>query len=211
MDRSMFFIDGFNLYHALDSEPRFHKYKWLNLKALALKFSRQPYEELKSVRYFTAYATWKPAATVSRHKAYIKALQSVGVDIVLGRFQEKQRKCTALGGCGLKFTMHEEKLTDVNIAVSIVEACATNQCDILYLISGDNDLVPALETAKRLSPNVKITLVLPINAKAKTLTNICHKNNYTIAKIGEQYLIDSQFPDIVTVGNNIYTRPSKWL
>jgi uncharacterized LabA/DUF88 family protein len=208
--RSMFFVDGFNLYHALDNETRYNKYKWLNLRALALQFSKPPYENLQHVKYFSAYATWKPSSTTSRHRAYIKALQSVNVEVILGRFQEKTRSCRAPGGCGLKFPVHEEKLTDVNIAISIVEACITNQCDILYLVSGDNDLVPALEAAKRICPAVEITVVLPINAKAKTLTNICHKNGYTVAKISEPYLAVSQFPDQINFGGKKYTKPPAW-
>jgi uncharacterized LabA/DUF88 family protein len=157
--RSMFFVDGFNLYHALDGNSSFHKYKWLDLQKLALHFSQPPYEHLQGVKYFTAYASWRSAMTVSRHKAYVKALRNAGVQVVFGRFQEKQRTCRAKGGCGLSFPVHEEKLTDVNIAVSIVEACVTGKCDILYLVSGDNDLVPALETAKRLCSSVEITVV----------------------------------------------------
>jgi hypothetical protein len=30
----MFFIDGFNLYHSMDNDPSFRKYKWLNLHTL---------------------------------------------------------------------------------------------------------------------------------------------------------------------------------
>jgi hypothetical protein len=134
----------------------------------------------------------------------------VNVEVTFGRFQEKTRICNAPGGCGLKFLVHEEKLTDVNIAVSIVEACVMKQCDILYLVSGDNDLVPALEAAKRFCPAVEITVVLPINAKAKTLTQICHQNGYNIAKINELYLAASQFPSQVEINGKIYTKPPNW-
>jgi uncharacterized LabA/DUF88 family protein len=206
----MFFVDGFNLYHALDRDQELHKYKWLDLQKLALCFSKPPYENLQGVKYFTAYASWRSANAISRHKAYVNALRSVGVQIVFGRFQGKQRICKAPGGCGLSFAVHEEKLTDVNIAVSIVEACVTGKCDILYLISGDNDLVPSLETAKRLCPSVEITVVLPIHAKANTLTKICHQNGYTVAKISEPYLAASQFPDQITIEGKLYTRPSTW-
>jgi len=76
----MFFVDGFSLCHILGNNPKFNKYKWLNMHELALQFSKPPYEGLQKVRYFTACATWKPADTVSHHRAYAKALQSVGVD-----------------------------------------------------------------------------------------------------------------------------------
>lgn len=205
----MFFIDGYNLYHSLDANPRFHKYKWLDLKKLALLFSHLPYEDLKAVRYFTAYANWKQASA-SRHRIYTRVLHNTGVDIVFGRFQDKERTCRAVSGCGKKFVVHEEKLTDVNIAVSIVEACVTDQCDILYLISGDNDLVPALEAARRLCTGIDITVVLPIDAKAKTLTQICHKNNYTVAKISEEFLAAAQFPDRIRIGDRAYHKPAGW-
>ena len=55
MKRSMFFVDGFNMYHALDEDPAFHKYKWLDLDALARCISIPPYEDIQNVRYFTAY------------------------------------------------------------------------------------------------------------------------------------------------------------
>jgi hypothetical protein len=38
MKRIIFLIDGFNVYHALDSEPKYHKYKWLDYSALAKCF-----------------------------------------------------------------------------------------------------------------------------------------------------------------------------
>lgn len=207
----MFFVDGFNLYHALDSNPRLHRFKWLDLRTLALCFSKPPYEDLQGVKYFTAYASWRSKFTVSRHKAYVKALQSVGVSVTFGRFQEKLRTCRAPSGCGRQFPVHEEKLTDVNIAVAIVEACATKQCDILYLVSGDNDLVPALGAAKRLCPSIEITVVLPINAKAKALTQICHKNGYTITTMNVPYLEASQFPNTLVIEGKNYTRPSTWI
>lgn len=164
--RSAFFIDGYNLYHSLDSAPRFRRYKWLDLRKLALGFSVPPYEELRAVRYFTAFADWRPASS-ARHRMYVSALETVGVETILGRFQEKQLTCRAPNGCGKTFLAHEEKMTDVNIAVSIVESCVADRFDVIYLVSGDNDLVPALEAVRRLSSKTKITVVLPIGARAK--------------------------------------------
>lgn len=203
----MFFIDGFNVYHSL--ARKYRQYLWLDFMKLANLFSIPPYESVKSVKYFTAFADWKPESA-NRHREYVDLLARTGVEVKLGRFQQKDRKCCADGGCGKKFIIHEEKLTDVNIAVSIVEACFTNQCDILYLISGDNDLIPALETAKRLCSEIKITVVLPINAKAKHITQICGTNGYQISKIGETFLRKSQFPDQVDMDGKVFVRPARW-
>ena len=35
MARVIAYIDGFNVYHALDRNPANHRYKWLDYKALA--------------------------------------------------------------------------------------------------------------------------------------------------------------------------------
>ena len=35
MPRIAFFIDGFNVYHALDERKKYWKYKWLNYAKLA--------------------------------------------------------------------------------------------------------------------------------------------------------------------------------
>jgi len=206
--RSMFFIDGFNVYHSLARNYR--KYLWLDFMELAHKFSFPPYENVKSVRYFTAFADWRPGSA-ARHRKYVELLEKTGVEVILGRFQEKKRKCCAANGCGQLFTIHEEKLTDVNIAVSIVEACVTNQCDILYLISGDNDLVPALETAQRLCSKIEITVILPINARANQIKQICRRNGYKVSKISERFLSNSQFPDSIQVEGTEYSRPQNWL
>jgi hypothetical protein len=42
MKRILFFVDGFNVYHALDEEPKYHKYKWLDYSTLARRFISKP-------------------------------------------------------------------------------------------------------------------------------------------------------------------------
>ena len=67
-DRVEVFVDGFNLYHALQDHRRLHQYKWLNLRALADRFVR-PRDQVLGVYYFTAFANWMPDK-VQRHKVY---------------------------------------------------------------------------------------------------------------------------------------------
>ena len=50
------FIDGFNLYHAVDATGM-HHLKWLDLRALCEKFAPRPDYDLRTVYYFSAYAT----------------------------------------------------------------------------------------------------------------------------------------------------------
>jgi uncharacterized LabA/DUF88 family protein len=101
-------------------------------------------------------------------------------------------------------------MTDVNIAVNIIKTCVQSACDSVYLLSGDNDLVPALETAKELCPDIRIRVLLPINAKAKKLMTACRKNNFKYMHIKEQHLAESQLPDPVIIGDKVYPKPLHW-
>ena len=101
-------------------------------------------------------------------------------------------------------------MTDVNIAVNILKACVQGACDAVYLLSGDNDLVPALETVRSLSPDIRIRVVLPINAKAKNLMGVCKDNKFKYMRIKEEHLARSQFPDPVVLGDKVYSKPVTW-
>lgn len=116
MDRVAFFVDGFNLYHALREDPKYAKYKWLNLQALAKCFVRKN-QQITKVFYFSAYATWDPAK-MARHQTFVRTLQWAGVDVVLGKFKFKERFCT---NCRTRYHTYEEKETDVNIAIKLFQ------------------------------------------------------------------------------------------
>lgn len=68
---------------------------------------------------------------------------------VLGRLKEKDRECFA---CGKTWTDHEEKETDVNLAVYLIDLAYQDAYDRALLFSGDSDLVPAVRLVKRRFP-----------------------------------------------------------
>src|SRR5579871_3111204 len=116
MIRVLCYIDGFNLYHAIDDMNRaargtLNHLKWLNLSKLMEVFIDPKVHRIDAIKYFSAYATWKPKQH-ERHQIYVKALQSAGVTAVLGQFKEKHIYCPQ---CGLTHKGHEEKESDVNI------------------------------------------------------------------------------------------------
>jgi hypothetical protein len=88
MAKYIFFVDGFNLYHALDythtgpDHFKYRKFKWLNLQKLASLYVGR-LDTLEKVILFTAFATWDPAK-VARHKLFVRANESVGVQVVYG-------------------------------------------------------------------------------------------------------------------------------
>jgi len=217
--RASFFIDGFNLYHSIANTRGFNRYKWLNLWSLCGKFITAS-EEINNVFYFTAYANWKPSSA-SRHRAYVAANQCFGCQPIFGKFIEKDRvslvecsqPCAPKNGknkCNKTFKIHEEKMTDVNIAVQLLKTCVTGVCDAAYLVSGDNDLIPALVTAHELCPTIDFRVVIPPNAKARSLTKACLEHGFKYLSINEKHLAASQLPNSVISGYKTYTRPNHW-
>ena len=72
MIRVAAFIDGFNLYHAVDDLGKQH-HKWLDLRKVILCFLDPSRHALQGVYYFSAHATWLPDAH-KRHEAYVTIL-----------------------------------------------------------------------------------------------------------------------------------------
>jgi uncharacterized LabA/DUF88 family protein len=160
MRRVIAYIDGFNLYHAIADLKKPHL-KWLDLKALAASICGNG-ETLVETKYFSAYANWLPAP-VARHRAYVAALKHVGVKCYIGHFKEKHRWCAS---CGAAWTAHEEKETDVAIAVELVADAFLNRFDRAIVISADSDLGPAIKTVKAHFPEKAVNVIAPPGRKA---------------------------------------------
>jgi len=155
MRRTIVYIDGFNLYHAIDGLG-VQSLKWLDLRALSESILRQG-ETLKSVKYFSAFATWRPDA-YARHLDYVRALEARGIEVVLGQFKEKPRKCQS---CKSKWMAHEEKETDVNIASHMIADALTGEVERLILVSADTDLSPPIKIIARHAPHCEVFVATP--------------------------------------------------
>jgi uncharacterized LabA/DUF88 family protein len=159
--RVISFIDGFNLYHAIE---RLHRpeLKWLNLMALSRSLISSKTEILNGVYYFSAYPHHMSEPVQKRHRTYVKALELQNVQPVLGSFKEKDRKCTA---CHYRWKGHEEKQTDVNIALFLLDLAYRDAFDRALVISNDSDLVPAIRMVKERFSKKRITTVAPPHCK----------------------------------------------
>jgi uncharacterized LabA/DUF88 family protein len=194
-NRVLAFIDGFNLYHALDTftrgatqldKTRFRKYKWLCLTSLIKKFVAPKTEALIGVEYFTTYPNWDEAKRL-RHLTYVSAQQRLGVHVTLGEFKKRTIECRAT--CSQEFLMNEEKQTDVNIAIAMIDLA--QQYDKLILVTADSDQAPALKLLKKMYPEKRLAVLPPIGRKAKELSRESHQT----FKMTEQHLIDCQLPN----------------
>lgn len=211
MDKIVFLIDGFNVYHSVLRLKRDTGYctKWLDLASLCNSYLHLfgKNVKLQSIYYFSAlpdYLTPTHPDKIERHKTYLTCLQSSGIQIELSRFKEKDTFCPK---CHSLFIKHEEKETDVAIGVNLLELFFTNVCEIAVIVSGDTDLLPAVRKCQSLFPHEKIVFAFPYARKNKELSTLV-PGSFSINQ--KQYL-KHQFPNpvILSNGQKIY-KPSSW-
>jgi uncharacterized LabA/DUF88 family protein len=200
MSRYSFYIDGFNVYYALNSR-RYQKYKWLNYRRLAEGIIKHG-DSIASIFYFTTFVTWKPDS-LSRHKEYIKALRSEGINVVLGRFMKKKVRCHL---CGKQYKTREEKQTDVNIALQIVCDGISDLYDRAVIISGDTNLIPVIVAVHRNASDKEIGVMFPL----RRFNNSLEKAADFAITMREKVLQRCQFPQEVKVGGITVKRPESW-
>jgi len=202
--RVIAYIDGFNLYHAVkDTGARHHQ--WLDLWSLCEVFAPKSHFELKEVCYFSAYATWLPDA-YKRHREYVKALKSCGVTPILAQFKEKSRGCTK---CGSRWIAHEEKETDVSIAVRMLDDAYRDRFDRALLVSGDSDLSPPIRMVIDRFPKKQVRVLTPIGRNHSWALVNAAGGLKCAKKIGRTHLDMSLLPKQVVDSNGeiVATRP----
>jgi uncharacterized LabA/DUF88 family protein len=202
MDKVSVYIDGFNLYNGLKAKHG-RKFLWLDLDAVSQRLLR-PGQQRVAVRYFTASVRNDPPAQ-ARQNAYIGALRAATtVSVELGRFQEKHRTCFQ---CASTWRTYEEKETDVNIAVAMIEDGVNERFDTAIVMSADSDLCPAVRALGRLRPQKRVVAVFPPKRRSDDLRRVVQAS-FTL---GDAIIRQSQLPPIVHDASGVtYRRPPHW-
>ncbi len=192
------------MYHAL-KELRQPHLKWLDLRLLFSHLTRGKSQIITQIFFFSAYPTWKKDSYY-RHRQYIKALSAHGVTPVMGKFKVKPKKCLK---CKAEWESHEEKETDVNLALALLDLAYQDRYDHAFLLSRDSDLAPAVRKVKENFPNKKISVFSPYNYRhSSELIQACdgHKT------INFEHISTSLFPEKVydAGGNLVACRPTEY-
>lgn len=202
MNRVIFFIDGFNLYHALDNCKKYHPYKWLNLSRLSQCYVTKN-DIIEDIYYFTALAKWSPKK-MSRHQVLLKALKIKGLKIVYGAFKKVDKRCRL---CNREYQTFEEKMTDVNITIYLLKLAVEDRYDTAMLISGDTDLIPAIKAVQETFPTKRVGVVLPIGRRSEDLKQTCDFH----MKMKEKHLKSSVFEKEIDIGDGqMLVCPESW-
>ncbi|MBE9060158.1 NYN domain-containing protein [cf. Phormidesmis sp. LEGE 11477] len=205
--RSIIYIDGFNLYYgALKSTP----YKWLNLQKY-FELLRQD-DQIQRIWYFTAEVSGNQ---LLRQRTYLEALETFPkIRTVLGLYKLKEVKCR-VQSCHHRhrrtFRKPEEKRTDVNIALQMLDDAYQGACERMVLVSGDSDLAPAISLVKYRHPHIKVSVYVPAQNKkragARELRSAADKH----ATLPSALLPRTQLPQNLTnLRGDVISKPSSW-
>ena len=208
--RIAFYIDGFNLYHAIKNLNR-PALKWLDLRAVCENFIDPQEQEIKSIYYFSAMSTHRSEG-LKRQEQYIRALKHTGVNVVLGKFFAKQRSCHK---CRSTWWAHEEKRTDVNLALRLVLDAIDGKFDKAFIVSRDSDFVPAINEVVERCPEKRLCLLAPPHLKHSADLIRClppEQKKNGLKSLKTIHLERAQLPDEVKdeQGKLIASRPAEW-
>jgi uncharacterized LabA/DUF88 family protein len=201
------YIDGFNFYYgAVKDSP----YKWLDFKALASRLL--PNDQIIKLKYFTAKVDPSPRdpAAPLRQEVYLRALRAhiPELETHFGYFLSKIKKRPLVStGALVKIRDREEKGSDVNLAVHLVNDAWKGAYESALVISNDSDLVEAVRIVTR-QLRLPVGVANPQMRKKKKMAVQLRKSASFRIKINVSDLAACQLPDPIP-GTKI-SKPTVW-
>jgi len=206
--RTYIYVDGFNLYYrALKGTP----FKWLDLGGL-FRTVLQPHHQILKIKYFTARVSARPndPSQPQRQDVYLRALQHhcPEVKVYFGHFLTHTVQAPlANPGSGPRMVdviKTEEKGSDVNLAVHLLNDNWLNACDCAIVVTNDSDVAEAMRLVKAHNGK-RIGLITPgVSHPSRQL--MAHADFYR--HIRTNALRNNQMPSPVP-GTN-FTKPPSW-
>lgn len=208
----IFYFDGFNFYHGFKSytsiKSDWKDYYWLDFGKFCSQFVfEHDNQVLQKVKYFTAPP--KNIQKRSKQSALFSANKIINgelFEVINGHYADKYLNCHAK--CKQQFVVPEEKCTDVNIALAMVNDCIEGNVDIITLITADSDQVSTIKYIKNKFPNIKIRVYFPPDRKSNEIRGLMGK--VVFLENHEDKFSNAKMATIVKGASKTYTRPENW-
>ena len=217
--KTIVYIDGLNLYHGcLQKSP----YKWLDLAALFAKILGPKYQ-ITQINYFTSlvgnvsYKIKNP----ERQENYIHALEnykpqgSPKINVEYGKFHENITRLPKAKSPDrtVEIIKIEEKYTDVNLAVRMLDDAWRNKFQCGVLVSSDSDMAGAMKLVRKVPTVKRVGLITPeetysFRAKERHTPSKLKRQADFQKTIRESDLRACQLPNPIP-GTNIQ-KPKEW-
>jgi uncharacterized LabA/DUF88 family protein len=206
--RTAIYVDGFNLYHSLLKGN--DSVKWLDLKALSGALLNQS-NEIALIRYFTARVSDTPndQNLALRQDVYLRALKAhiPELTVQLGQFktEKKMKPVVSPPPNFIEIWHREEKGSDVNLAVHLVNDAWHDRYDVALVISNDSDLAEALHLVQSRGKPVGVA------TRYDRPTSQLRQNSDFQRRITNTHLTKSQMPEKITDSAGfVISRPAEW-
>lgn len=192
------------MYHGLNALGHAHL-KWLDIKALGNRIVSEQGHRLSRVIFCTAppRREFADAGRRNRHANYKSALQISGVIVREGTYAKGDYYCK--GTCGDKFQLPEEKQSDTNLTLSVIEDLADGLVDHVYIVTGDTDQVPTLKHVQSRYPNAYRGVIFPpMRGGSSALASLAtDANSRGISFDDLEWCL---FPPVVGLGSQKFSR-----
>ena len=206
--KTMVYVDGFNLYYGvLKNSP----YKWLDIHQMCCLLL--PVDQIVGVRYFSAKIIPRasdPNKQV-RQQVYWRALRTIpNLQIIEGHYSEHtkwMRLAHPNFGQGnyAEVIKTEEKGSDVNLAVHLLNDAYQKRYELGVVVSNDSDLLSAIQIVHN-DLGLKIGILNPQNNPSSDL----RRCSLFIKQIRTGVLKASQFPSTMKDAGGAFNKPQDW-
>lgn len=209
--RTNVYVDGFNFYYGV---VRNTPWKWVDFRAL-FELALKPHHEICTIKYFTARVspTERDQSAPERQDFFLQALKHhcPKVEIYFGHFldNEKTMPLAPPNRGYAKVTRIEEKGSDVNLAVHLLNDAWLDAYECAVVVSNDSDLTEAMRLVRERGK--RIGLITPRterNRKDRRTSKELLRYASFRRELRERYLRKAQMPPVIP-GTSI-RKPETW-
>lgn len=206
--RTFVYVDGFNLYYRALKNTH---YKWLDLKSL-FQTVLQKQHKIEKIKYFTARVRSHPSdpSKAQRQDVYLRALSHYTPEINahFGHFLSHVVRSPLAHPTGSQRTVEiiktEEKGSDVNFAVHLLNDAWLDRYDCAIVVSNDSDLAESIRLVK-IHHKKSIGLITP--GKGRPSRELLNNVDFS-RRLRSGALQKNQLPNPIP-GTNIH-KPPTW-
>ena len=206
--KTIVYVDWFNFYHRI---VKYSTYQWLDISMLFKSMLRSEHEIVK-IKFFTAKLKVlnNDLSALQEQENYHNAIKTYipNVEFYFGKFIQKTVQVPphirkSFPGLD-KFNSFEEKGTDVNLAIEMLNDSWLNKFDCAVLLSNDGDFAGVLEKIKS-RKNTVVGLFTPGKSRVSFQLSpyATFRKRITISK-----LKNNQLP--TKIPNSEIIKPKHW-
>ena len=210
--RTVVYIDGFNFYYGVKS-LKLKEWRWLNVQSFFTNLLGIEHDVVK-IKLFTAKVkpTDQDFAVRNRQSIYFQALLASCplLEIYYGHFLRNPVSMMSVKPPpkNVEVWKTEEKGTDVNLALHMLNDAWLNFYDCAVVVSNDSDLAMALQLVKEQNKKT-VGLIAPgAGRKGRPLSKKLKQYASFIKPLRASLFKQHQLPDVIP--NSTICKPNSW-